>query len=161
MITAGISLTGVILSYLSVRKMGKQIAIQKNQWEYSQKPIFRIIKSHNFKREQNWVFIVENTNNVFYRIDSVTFSIQDVKVSDFSQGSLKISSAKEREEYSGLSFTLTPQVNTFINGTIQIRGRDLLGNQFICNSPSIKFNQGDIVDHFDFYKVFFEFIKLG
>jgi len=159
MLTAGISLTGVIFSFLSVRKMGKQIDIQKNQWEYSQKPIFRIIKTHNFRQEEKWVFIVENSNDVFYKLDSVTYSSTDVLVSGYSQGTLKLKSVKDGdEEYHGLSFSLQPQVNTYVVGVLQIRGKDLLGNSFICNSPPIKFKYGEIVDVYDYYKVFFDYV---
>ena len=158
MVTAGISLTGVILSFLSVRKMGKQIDIQKKQWEYSQKPIFRIIKTTKLNQADKWVIIVENSNNVFYKVDSVTYSSSDILLGNFSQGTLKIKSKDDSEEYHGLTFTLQSQVNTYVQGVIQIRGKDLLGNTFICNSPPLTFKHGDIVEEYDYYKVFFDFV---
>lgn len=149
MITASISLVGVFISYVSVRKIGKQVEIQKKQWEYSQKPIFKIIKLHNFNGK--CIFIVENSNSVFHVIDSITFTTPDVLISGGSHGRIETSSTKggikEIKDISkGLSITLTPQIDTFIDGIIQMTGKDIIGNTFICNSQSIKFNNLKLIN---------------
>jgi len=161
LITAGISLLAVFVTYLSVRKMGKQVDIQKSQWEYSQKPIFRIIKFQNFSGK--WVFIIENSNSVFHEVERVTFTTSDVLISGDKQG--RMETAKTRngvretgDVFQGLSVTLIPQIDTFTQGIIQIRGKDLLGNTFICNSQPIKFNNRKIINEHDFNRAYFNYL---
>lgn len=157
LITACISLLAVFVTFLSVIKMGKQVEIQKNQWEYSQKPIFRVIKTQKF-RDQT-ILIIENSNSIFHIIESVTFTTSDV-ISNYSQGSIGTTSSKDGNEViaEGWTITLTPLVNTFIEGIVQIRGKDILGNSFICNSKPIKFENRSIINSYDFYKVYFKFM---
>ena len=158
--TACISLLAVFITYLSVRKMSKQVEIQKNQWEYSQKPIFRIIDHVDTESYRMSILIIENSNNIFHIIESITFTTPDVQLSDGTQGYIKTTSSITRieEKSEGLSVSLTPKVNTFIEGVIQIKGVDILGNNFTCNSPVIKFNQLKTVNPRDFKKIYFKFV---
>jgi len=105
------------------------------------------------------ILIIENSNSVFHFIDSVTFTASDVSIS-YSQGSMGIKSSSDGNEIilEGWAINLTPQQNTFIEGIIQIRGKDILGNSFICNSKPIKFNNRSIVNSSDFFKVYFNYM---
>lgn len=154
--TACISLLAVFVTYLSVMKMSKQVEIQKNQWEYSQKPIFRIIDHFDSQSHRMSILIIENSNHIFHIIESVTFTTPDVQLGDGKQGFIKNITTEEKSE--GLSVSLTPNVNTLVEGVIQIKGLDILGNNFTCNSPAIKFNQLKIDNPRDFEKIYFKFV---
>jgi len=157
LITAGISLLAVFVTYLSVRKMGKQVEIQKSQWEYSQKPIFKIIKSQQYHVGR--AFIIENSNNIYHIIESITFSLPvDVEVYDIRKGFLQNKSEKDDSisEYHGLIVILKSKTDSFVEGVLQIRGKDVLGNSFVCNSPSIKFENKKVINSQDYFEIYFK-----
>lgn len=141
-ITALIALVGVFMSYLSVKNMARQVDLQKQQWEFSHKPIFRIDRS---PLNKNGYLILINEKENFFIIESVSFTNTDIDVSYGGlMGTQPSSTLGEEKTYDDYKIVVPLKIDYkgfrgYTEGIIQITGIDFLGNQFICNSPQLKF----------------------
>lgn len=131
--------------------MGKQIDIQKRQWEHSCVPVFRIAYIQNFDAK-SVSFVIDNPNNIYYQVDNVTFSTDGVIVKEFWQGTVTSTTTRngndvEKEEYKGLIVTLSPVNESNHIGTLQIVGKDMLGNKFIMNTNDLIFKNFQLDNH--------------
>gem|GEM_PF-3786642 len=97
-------------------------------------PIFKISIIQSFY-DKSVNLIIENTNNVYYRIDGVTFSIQGVEVVTKPNGHIRFDSRRggeviDKTDYYGLGVTLSPENNLYYEGNLRLKGRDLIGKDF-------------------------------
>jgi hypothetical protein len=149
--SASISLIGVIISLFSVLKIGKQVNIQKKQWEHSHVPVFKFLYQTDF--DGSYAFVVENPNNVYHRINKINFTNSEVSVKDFWYGSVGSKETLNNEvisekEYKGLIIVLSPNNKECHKGLLQISGVDGLGNTFRVTSKEMIFKEHKIHNHF-------------
>ena len=142
---------GAIFAFLNIKNSNKQINLQQKQWEHSYVPVFYISYITSFDNK-SYSFVIENTNRVSHQIEQVSFSSKDVKIKTDFNGFIESKSEKkgvitEKREYHGLIITLSVTENLYQNGTIQIKGRDSLGNQFKANSNEIVFKNYLLENH--------------
>ncbi|PIC66751.1 hypothetical protein CSV71_08025 [Sporosarcina sp. P21c] len=137
---AFIAIASVFVALANTIIMKRQLKHQHEQWEYSVKPVFRIIKIYHLNHLYEWTIFFENTNDVYHKIDKVSFSSSDVVISDSADfGWIKHISKDEIETYKDTVVILRPKTDDFIVGTIKIEGVDLIGNRFEIFSPDVKF----------------------
>ncbi|MFJ7933691.1 hypothetical protein [Sporosarcina sp. NPDC096371] len=140
-ITALIALSGVFVSYQSVKNMAGQVDLQKQQWEFSHKPVFRIDKLPT----NNDHLILVNEKENFFIIESVSFTNRDIEISyNGLMGMQPIKTRGDEKTYGDYKIIVPIKIDYkgfrgYTEGIIQITGIDFLGNQFKCNSPQLKF----------------------
>lgn len=140
-ITAFIAFSGVLVSYLSVKNMARQVDLQKQQWEFSHKPVFRIDKLPT----NTELLILVNEKENFFIIESVSFTNRDIEVSYDGLMGMQPKVTRATETIYGDYKIIVPiridykGFRGYTEGIIQITGIDFLGNQFTCNSPQLKF----------------------
>lgn len=138
-ITALIALSGVLISYQSVKNMARQVDLQKLQWEFSHKPVFRI------DRLNKDLLVLVNEKENFFIIESVSFTNEDIEVSYNGLMGMQPSVTRATETIYGDHKIIVPikidykGFRGYTEGMVQIAGIDFLGNQFKCNSPQLKF----------------------
>lgn len=153
-----ISLTGVIFSYLSVRRMGKQIDIQKRQWEYSCTPIFRISYITEFN-QKSICFVIENSNNVYHQVEEITFPSDTLTIKDYFYGNVTSSEKSggqiiDKKEYHGLLVTMEIKDSIEVRGRLRINGVDMLGNKFKVETKELVFKNYKLDNHLEISKTY-------
>ncbi|MFP3322082.1 hypothetical protein R0K05_03205 [Planococcus sp. SIMBA_160] len=147
-IVAGLA---AILTAINIWYTNKQVTLQKKQWEHSQTPIFFVNYIENM-RSKAVVLILKNTNNVYHHVTEATFSSQDVIVEELSNGYL----TGADEQIDGTYIRIIAKDNSFIEGHIQIRGTDILGNEFKAISLPIQLKDKMLENTFKIRKTYFK-----
>lgn len=144
-IIAGVS---AILAFFGILSSNKQIKLQKQQWEFSYKPVIKV--SYVMDTEKNCRLILENTNNVFLKLKSVKYTDENIEIDASNYGRISItdSRTKERKNYEGINVILKKN-NEITSGCIEIIGIDALGNDFKAVSEKIMFKESALSNRFD------------
>ncbi|GAB3801575.1 hypothetical protein [Virgibacillus kimchii] len=145
-IIAGVS---AILAFFSILSSNRQIKLQKKQWEFSYKPIFKFIYLQDFG--DRCVFILENPNNVFYKILGVSHTDENAVIHTGNYGRISVTSSKTGKEtnYEGIEVTLKGKEGAIPSGRIKINGIDAIGNEFTVISGEIIFNGTKLANSYD------------
>lgn len=155
---AFIAMASVLIAMLNAIIMKGQLKQQQIQWEYSNKPAFRIVRSAKYIGDFKWILIIENTNNVFHQINEISFSSDEIELIRISHGVFTSSREDEKEVHKGLTLILDVKTGDFVVGNIKVEGIDLIGNSFKAISPDIKFKRRDIIDSGSFNHKYFRLI---
>lgn len=109
---ANVAGIAAILTAVNIWFTNKQFRFHKKHWEFSYAPIFRISHSESFLKKEIQV-VIENSNSVFYRIQSVEFSLNGVSVDSQAHGFIGYSTVKNgvisEKKYEGFRVILTPK----------------------------------------------------
>ncbi|WP_404333658.1 hypothetical protein [Planococcus rifietoensis] len=140
---AVVAVIAAVIATVNTSLIKKQINLQKNQWEFSQVPIFRIsFTKGNFNNAT--CIVVENSNSVYHHIKRITLSSEDLIVEKYWNNFVVTIIEGEPREFHGLIVLIKPKTNLFCEGTLQISGVDALGNDFKANSIPLKFDKGTL-----------------
>lgn len=136
-----------VLTGLNIIMTNKNINIQKEQWEFSLSPVFKISYIAT-TGPGGTPFVLENTNSVYHEIEDVSFTMNDVRVSKYFDGTIEKGAAREAKDMvaKGLIIVLKPKTKNYSVGYLQIKGKDSLGNNFKVNSQAIEFKNFSVVN---------------
>ncbi|ALS76895.1 hypothetical protein AUC31_17455 [Planococcus rifietoensis] len=138
---AVVAVVAAVIATVNTTLIKKQINLQKDQWEFSQIPIFKISYTKGISNSASWL-VIENSNSVFHQIDQIIISSDDLVIEKYWNNFVHVVIEGEPREFHGLLIMIRPVNKLFCEAVLQIRGKDSLGNEFVANTIPLKFNQG-------------------
>lgn len=150
-IIAGIA---AIISVFNVSVTNKQIKQQKKEWEFSYRPVFRVKYVSDFENGPR--LIVDTLNNVFHRIEKVSFSNEEVEteVSTYGLITVRNRAQNEKDVYEGTSIKLKLKNVDDVSGIISLYGVDAIGNKFCMKTELIEIKNQKITNKYDLQNSF-------
>lgn len=122
------------------------------------RPVFRIINITNV--DNTVAIIIENSNNVYYTVDNISFSTNDIRISITHNGSVTLTNQRtqERTIYKGIGINLHFKSIDFYVGNLKIAGHDSIGNNFCVITEDIKFMNKKIYNNHDLTNSYLKYI---
>lgn len=146
-VVAGIA---AILTAINIIFTNKQFNLQEKQWEYSYVPLFKVKFVDTFSSLRT-ILIIDSINSVYFQIKEASFSDERVEIDEISNGFVETNGHR----IEGIYVKLRTNDFEFINGHLQLKGVDALGNEFNVFSQEIKLEGKRIINQYHVNKSFF------
>lgn len=124
-----ISLAGVTITYSSVKRIGEQVDIQKQQFNLEKRPLFKI--THYESYGKNYVVIKEETGNYYHLGEYMTRHATDTNAEVYLELYGSVNGSEK-----GLVFYLENNRYSNYACNISLFVTDILGNEYRYETPS-------------------------